>query len=98
MSSRDEKLKRMKELARESARRTDELLEGDLSALKKATQTDLDGLRPKVTDAQTYDRLMEAVRESTKQNESLAQLKGRLEALGGNVSSLVKEAVGLLRP
>ncbi|MFZ5862384.1 MAG: hypothetical protein ACOYXR_06070 [Nitrospirota bacterium] len=98
MSSREEKRKRMKELARESARRTDDLLESDLEALKKATQSDLDALRPKVTDSETYDRLVEAVNESTRRNESLAELKARLEKLGGSASQLVKEAVRLLRP
>ena len=36
----------------------------------------------KLNDKQTYDKLVQAVAEATKRNESIAAIKGRLKTLG----------------
>ena len=97
MNNREEKKKKHRELGMESMKRTDELLESELQALKMATRTDLERLRPKVTDEATYNHLISVVEESTRRNESLAQLKDRLEKLSSNVIRIGKEAVKLLK-
>lgn len=97
MNKRAEKKKKLRELGMESKKRTDELLESELQALKMATRTDLERLRPKVTDEATYNHLISVVEESTRRNESLAQLKDRLEKLSSNVIRIGKEAVKLLK-
>lgn len=97
MNKRAEKKKKLRELGLESKKRTDELLESELQALKMTTRTDLERLLPKVTDEASYNQLISVVEESTRCNESLAQLKDRLEKLGSNVIRIGKEAVKLLK-
>jgi hypothetical protein len=98
MSDREEKKKKLRDLARQSKQKADELLEDELRVLAEATQSDLEALRPKITDEQTYQKLIAAVRESTSKNESLAELKDRLEKVGSGLSQVAKVAVKLLKP
>lgn len=76
---------------------TDELLEPELKALKNATSTDLEALRPKVSNSEAYDKLIKVVKEATQKNESLAQLKANIQALGSEVLNVSKEMVDLLK-
>ena len=78
MADKDELRKKMNKWAEESAQKADEILEDDLEKMKQKTSTDLDALRPKVSDKASYDKLIEAVGEATKKNESLAALKSRI--------------------
>ncbi|MCP4582660.1 MAG: hypothetical protein GY839_13705 [candidate division Zixibacteria bacterium] len=87
----------LKRQSEEAARETDEELEKDLKALKEATSSDLEKLKPKIADQATYDKLIAAVNEATANNESLAQFKQRLEALGSSVLDISKEAMKLLK-
>ena len=96
MNDREERKKKLMALAEESKKQTDELLADELNALKAATRTDLEKLRPKVVDEASYNKLISAVEESTRSNESLAQLKDRIEKLGGEVIRISKVAVKLL--
>ena len=96
MSSKEELKKRMKEKAAESAANADALLENELHALQKATKTDLDSLRPKVSDPETYKKLMDIVDQSSRANENIGQLKSRLEEAGSQVIDLAKKVYGLL--
>ena len=79
---REEKRRRLREAARRAAKRADQLLTSELNALRKATRADLEELRPKITAKATYDKLIKVVAASTRRNESIAQLKSRLETLG----------------
>ena len=81
----------------EAAKETDEMLSEELDALKNATAADLERLKPKITDKETYDKLIDAVKESTNKNESLAQLAARLKTLGATAIKIGKQAVKLLK-
>lgn len=81
----------------EAAIETDEMLKEELDTLKSATAADMEGLKPKITDKETYDKLIKAVKESTDKNESLAQLEARLKTLGKTAIKVSKEAVKLLK-
>ncbi len=83
--------------SKESANEADEMLSEELNALKKATTDDMESLKPKITDKETYDKLINAVRESTDKNESIAQLGDRLRTLGTTAINVGKEAVKLLK-
>lgn len=97
MGDREDRKKRLKEKSKESRKKTDMLLADELQALVDSTSTDLEKLRPKVTDKETYDILIAAVKESINRNESVAQLKSRLEKLGSTAINVGKEAVELLK-
>lgn len=96
MDERERKKAELREKSRLSRQRADELLAEELQALKDATASDLESLRPQITDEETYDRLIAAVEEASRRNESLAQLKTRLEALGSTAVNVGKKAAKLL--
>ncbi len=97
MSDREDRKARLRKLAGESSANTDKLLANELQALADATSSDLEKLRPKITDKETYDKLIAAVKESSSRNEILAQLQSRLETLGKTAVTVGKEAVKLLK-
>ena len=86
----------LEQQSEEAAKETDELLSKELDALRNATAADMESLKPKITDKETYDKLIDAVRQSTDNNESLAQLETRLKTIGTAVIKVAKEAVKLL--
>lgn len=96
MTTRDDLKAKLKQKSAESVARTNALLASELSALKNATKTDLEALRPKVADQAAYDQLIAVIGEATQNNMDLAKLQERLEALGSNVMQVGKEAVKLL--
>lgn len=77
--------------------RTDILLADELNVLMKATQTDLEALRPKITDQNKYDQLMAICKEATQRNMNVAMLKERIEMLGTTVVKVAKEASTFLK-
>jgi galactokinase len=96
MSSKDELKKRMKDKAAESAAKTDALLENELRALRDATKTDLEALRPKISDQEAYKKLIDIVDQSTRANENIGQLQERIEQAGSQVVKIAKKVYGLL--
>jgi len=87
----------LRKKSRESAAKADQLLEHELESLKGATSIDLESLRPKLSlDAESFDQLVEAVQQATQRNESIAELKHRLEKLGSTVVAVAKKASTLL--
>jgi len=87
----------MRAASEKASKETDEFLDEDLKALKKATSVDLEALRPKVTDTEAYDKLIKVVEEATQKNESLAQLKANIQALGSEVVNVGKEVIDRLK-
>ena len=87
----------MDRLADKTKAKTDALLNDDEAKLLAATDVDLAGLKPQVSDAASFDKLVEAVIESTAKNESIAQLKQRLTDLGAGVLAVAKEVAPLLK-
>lgn len=92
----DDWRERMERAANEAAEETDRELADELAALKRATTADLEHLKPDITDETAYNKLIEAVRESTRRNESIAQLTTRIRTLGQGVVKVAKEAAKLL--
>lgn len=88
--------KGMRGISGKTAAETDAELAAEEAKLLSRTATNLATLRPRVSDKQAFDKLIEAVRESTSQNESVAELQNRLKALGETVLKVAKEVYGLL--
>ena len=87
----------MGKLADQTARDTDEELRDQELAMLADTAIDWESLRPQVADQETYNRLMDEVRKSTAKNESLAQLRRRLEKLGTDGVALVKKVARMMK-
>ena len=82
--------------SRETRARVDEeLKERELTVLIDTT-VDLEALRPKISDAESFNKLVEAVQASTGKNESIAQLKDRITTLGKGVIDVAKEVIKLV--
>ena len=88
---------RMKDLGDETVNETDAELADEEAALLLRTDVDWERLRPKISDQPTYDRLIAAVQEATRRNESMAQLRNRLKDLGTAGMSLAKKVAGLFK-
>ena len=96
MNERENK-KSLRELARESMEEAVEIHEEELKALREAAHSDLERLRPNITDKTSYDNLIAAVEESTKKNESLSQLKERLKEAGSGTLEIGREITRRLK-
>lgn len=93
--SAEEDLGGMDELAEESVRATDaSLVEVELVVLKRTT-TDLERFRSEIPDQASFEVFLSAVSESTRHNESVAELKTRLEKLGDGVVKVAGKVVSL---
>ena len=97
MNDREKRKEELRKKSEVSKERTDALLSEEIEALKKATKSDLENLRPKIADKEVYDELIAIVEDATSKNESLAELKGRIEKLGLKGIDIVKEVVKLLK-
>ena len=87
----------MQEAAGRARVGADELLKEELTALRNAMTTDLEALRPQVTDKETYDQLIAVVKEATQRNESIAQLESRIKNLGTAAVKTFKEVAALIK-
>jgi len=96
MSDREERKRRLRKASREAALRADELLEAEFQVLRKASSEDWESLRPKVTSAEEYEKLIAAVREATRLNESAADFRTRIEGLGSETMKIAKTVVKFL--
>ncbi len=73
---------KLKQKSNESAAKTDVLLADELTALKKATHTNLESIRPKITDQDSYSKLITIVEEANRNNINVGMLKERIEKAG----------------
>jgi len=83
---------KLKQKSNESAAKTDVLLDEELTALKKATRTNLESIRPKITDQDSYNKLITIVEEANKNNINIGTLKERIEKARSAVVTVAKEA------
>ena len=97
MGAKDDLKEKLKKISKKSAEKADALLAEELDALRRATNTDLEALRPKVTDQAAYDQLIAVVEEASRKNMDLAMLEQRLKSLGSSVVSVAKEVAILLK-
>ena len=86
----------MREAAKKAAKDTDQELSVQLAALQQMSASNLEKLKPQITDKEAYDKLIQAVAESTRRNESLAQLQQRITTLGSAVVTVAGKAAKLL--
>lgn len=77
---------RYRRRVREAMKRADEAFRGEyadeINGLLGLSRTELDQLTPDTTDLETYDRLIEVVKEASRVNVEQAELVNRIEALG----------------
>jgi hypothetical protein len=85
----------MDDLAEETARQTDALLADQELAILKKTSTNLKSFRIAISDKASFDKLISATNASTKNNESVGQLRDRIRQLGGGVVAVAKQVVVL---
>ena len=97
MSNGDDLRERLRDASRRVADETDRELDEKLTKLRKATESDLEALKPQITDAAEYEKLIAVVKEANERNESLAQLKDRLKQFGSGMQAVLKQAVDLLK-
>jgi len=83
-------------LADQAASEADDALGSREAALLAGTSVDLDSLRPQVSDKASFDALVVAVGESTRRNESIAQLQQRVQDMGKGALSVAKEVAAIL--
>ncbi len=96
ITDREELKARLRRKSEEAARKADAILSRELQDLRDASSTDLEALRPKVSDAAAYAELIRIVNDATAHNENLAQLSDRVRKAGGAVRAMAHEIVGLL--
>ncbi len=96
MGSREERKRRLQEMAELSMQEAEELLSNELQTLMDATSVDLEKLRPDINDDETYEKVIAIVKEVTDKNFRIAQLKGKLELLGKDAVKVGKKIVKLL--
>ncbi|HEY3489819.1 MAG TPA: hypothetical protein VGK27_06835 [Candidatus Deferrimicrobiaceae bacterium] len=96
MSGKDDLKAKLRQKSQESAQRTDALLAEEYESLNKATKTDLEALRPKITDQASYDQFIAVIEEANAKNMDLASLQTRLESCGAGVAQVAKAAVKFL--
>jgi len=85
----------MGDLSDEAARETDEVLRDQEVKLLAETKIDWKRLRPEIADQQTYDALAAAVQAATSGNETLAQLKVRVQSLGKEGAAVARKVLKL---
>jgi hypothetical protein len=72
-----------------------QLADAEAAALA-STALSLDAFRGRVTNAEAFDLLVRAVRQSADADESISQFKRRLAELGPEVARVAKEVARLL--
>jgi len=87
----------MGDLSKSTAQQTNEALKDQELELLAETTADWDKMRPQIADQATYDALIREVQAATAQNESIAQLRGRIEALGTQGMAVAKKVLELLK-
>jgi hypothetical protein len=82
------------------SRKTKEKVDAELADMEATllanTSVDLQSLRPQISDKESFDKLIEAVKVSTRQNEDIAELRQRISSLGANVVKVAKEVAAIV--
>jgi len=87
----------MANLAQETRRKVDEAMSIIEERVIKATAIDMASLRPQITDKEAFDQLLAIVKESTQKNYSIAELRGKIDAMGTNVKNTAIETASLIK-
>jgi len=92
----DEELERLRRASEQSASKARALLDDELETVMSEVDR-LEELKPDTVDPQTYDRLIETVREASRRNESIATLRRNVENLGESAVSAFKEVAAIAK-
>ena len=79
-----------------TAARVNEELADQQAQLLLRTRTNLEDVKPVLADKEAFEKLLQAVAESTARNESVAAFQARVKALGTNAVKLAKMLSGLM--
>ncbi len=78
--------RRYRARVREALKRSEEAFLGqygaEVEALLGLSREEIDAITPDVTDLQTYDRLIEVVKQASRMNLAQAELRSRIEEMG----------------
>lgn len=91
----DNEFEGMGDLAEESVNAANARLSEEEAALLRKTTVNLERYRPQIKDAESFNKLIAAVQTSTKNNESVAEFKNRISALGSGVMSVAGKVAKL---
>ena len=86
----------MRRLGDQTRRATDALLATSEAKVLKTTSVDLESLRSRVDDSDTYTKLIDTIKEATNNNANIAQLQARIQHLGPDSVALAKKLVQVL--
>jgi hypothetical protein len=90
-------LEELRKRARQAAVEADEELQQELTALHRMTVRDLEALKPRLsTDEATFNSLVKACEQATRDNMSIAEFTTRLKTLGTNVLAIARHASTML--
>jgi hypothetical protein len=85
----------MDAIAGQSGAAADAALANREAALLKSTTVNLEALRPQISDQASFNQLIAAVAESTRRNESIAQLQQRITDLGKGALAVAKQVAAI---
>ena len=69
----------------------------EIDGLLGLSREEIDAITPGTTDLETYDKLIAVVKDASKKNVSQAELKDRIEFLGGVAVEIAKKAGSLAK-
>jgi hypothetical protein len=96
MASKKDKTGGMGKLSKKVAAEVDAELSEREAAILNRSSLEIEALRPKVSDKESFDKLVEAVNEATAHNESVGEFRNRIEALGKGVMAVAKKVAELV--
>jgi len=88
--------KGMPGIGEKAAHETDSELAEEEAKLLLRARTDVAALKPQIADKAAFEKLVQAVQESSARNESAAEFQSRIKALGEGVVKVAKTAASLV--
>ena len=86
----EEELRKLREASDRSAQKAKALLDEELKHVMNEVGR-IGELKPNTADQETYDKIIQVVKEATSKNHSMAMLKENIEKLGEGAVSLFKD-------
>ena len=87
----------MANLAKETRKKVDQAMSVIEEQVIKATNVNMESLRPQITDKEAFDQLITVINEATQKNYSIAELQERISVLGANVKDTVIEVASIIK-
>jgi hypothetical protein len=87
----------MGRLSKEARKKVDLELKDEEITLLEDTKVDLESLRPQISDEESFNKLIEAVKAATDHNESIAELRQRITDFGEGAVKVAKEVFDIIK-